>query len=777
MAQLPTGTVTFLFTDIEGSTRLLSEAAEAYRSLLEGHRRLIRDAVERHGGAIFGTEGDAVFAAFGRAVAALAAAADAQRALNEHSWPANRQVRVRAGVHSGEVTLTDGDYVGLALHEVARISAAAHGGQILVSGTTRELAADAGLPAAELRDLGEHRLKDVSHPVRLYQLVGDGLLDEFPSPRTLESRPNNLPEQLTSFVGRGELDEGKRLLAGRRLLTLTGPGGTGRPASACNSPPRRAMKPPTASSSCRSSRARPDGRAVRDRRRPGPASCGIVRHGPASHSARRPSATSVGAAGPGQLRAGRRGSAGRRGAAREAPKVKLIVTSRIPLRISGEQELPIPPLSVPQQGAEGAVQALRSAAVNLFVERATAARPDFRLTDENAATVVDIVRRLDGLPLAIELAAARTRVLSVQALAERLDRSLAMLTGGARDLPDRQQTLRGTIDWSYELLEQADRALFERFSVFASGACLIEAEPVCGPPAELGEEALDGLVSLSEKSLMRPVPRAVEDPRFAMLATIREYATDRLAGRSDAEALRRRHAVAYLALVEDAAPHLVGPRQRRLLDRLEQDHDNLRVALDWAVERGEAGVALRLLVGIWRFCQIRGYLTEGWERARRIGIDTDRNGSDDYFVIGIDGGLVLGGAFDGRFLSFTVDTSFNILAAFSVAAPVNGSTLELPTLASELGLSGASSTFDYDVASFSIFPGGPSDFASGVGHFDALGHLMCTCRCGPCGSGSLREPNRRRQVAYRPLSCRSSPRVTLGNRSKILRSRKYSGSG
>ncbi len=230
MSQLPTGTVTFLVTDVEGSTRLLSETADAdaYRTLLEDHRRLIREAVERHGGAIFGTEGDAVFAAFDRAVAALAAAADAQRALRDHRWPAKRQVRVRAGVHSGDVALTDGDYVGLTLHEVARISAAAHGGQILVSGTTRELATDAGLPALELRDLGEHQLKDISHPVRLYQLVGDGLLDESPPPRTRESRPNNLPVQLTSFVGRRELDEGKRLLAGTRLLTLTGPGGTGK---------------------------------------------------------------------------------------------------------------------------------------------------------------------------------------------------------------------------------------------------------------------------------------------------------------------------------------------------------------------------------------------------------------------------------------------------------------------------------------------------------------------------------------------------------------------
>jgi predicted ATPase len=530
-----------------------------------------------------------------------------------------RQVRVRAGVHSGEATLTEGDYVGLALHEVARISAAAHGGQILVSGTTRELAADAGLPAVELRDLGDHRLKDISHPVRLYQLVGDGLLDEFPPPRTPESRPNHLPEQLTSFVGRRELDEGKRLLAGTRLLTLTGPGGTGKT--------RLGLQ-----LAAEASDEAPDGvffvplDAVRD---PTVVPSAIV------GALGLPAAGSSGAALPLTRLADHLRHRSMllvldnfeqvvdaapvvAELLRAAPKVKVIVTSRIPLRISGEQELPIPPLSVPLRGAEGAVDALRSAAVKLFVERATAARPDFRLTDENAATVVDIVRRLDGLPLAIELSAARTRVLSVQALAQRLDQRLAMLTGGARDLPARQQTLRRTIDWSYELLEQADRALLERFGVFASGACLVEAEPVCGPPAELGEEVLDGLVSLSEKSLIRPVPGAVEEPRFAMLATIREYAAERLAGRPDAEALRRRHADAYLALVEGAAPYLLGPRQRGLLDRLEQDHDNLRQALDWAVERGEAGFGLRFLVGIWRFWQIRGYLTEGWERAQRV---------------------------------------------------------------------------------------------------------------------------------------------------------------
>jgi predicted ATPase len=273
---------------------------------------------------------------------------------------------------------------------------------------------------------------------------------------------------------------------------------------------------------------------------------------------------------------------------------------------------------VPRSSGISAEQALRSEAVLLFVERTRAARPDFRFTDENTAAVVDIVRRLDGLPLAIELAASRLRALSVEALRDRLDQRLGMLTGGARDLPARQQTLRDTIDWSYELLEPADRDLFERFGVFAGAACLSEAELVCGPPGDLGEEVFDGLVSLTEKSLVRPVPGAIEEPRFAMLATIREYAADRLARRSEAEALRRRHAETYLALVEQAAPHLFGPRGKLLLDRLEQDHDNLRLALDWALERGEAGFALRFLAGVWRFWQIHGHLLEAWDRVRRI---------------------------------------------------------------------------------------------------------------------------------------------------------------
>jgi predicted ATPase/class 3 adenylate cyclase len=618
MPELPTGTVTFLFTDIEGSTRLLTDAGSEYEALLEAHRGVIRDAVRGNGGSIFGMEGDAVFAVFERAGAALAAAAEMQRALLVHPWPNGRQVRVRMGVHSGEVTLSDGDYVGLTIHEVARISAAGHGGQVLASGATRELAADARLSSIELRDVGEHRLKDVPHPMRLYQLAGEGLPDEFPPLRTEGSKRDNLPRQLTTFIGREELDQGKRLLAGTRLLTLTGPGGTGKtrlalevaaelseefsdgvvfvPLDAIRDP---ALVPSAIASSLglpapAGKAAAPLARLVdylRDR------SILLV----LDNFEQVVEAAQMVA----QL-------------LRDAGHIKILASSRIPLHISGEQEFPIPPLRLPPDDAVTAEQALESEAVSLLIARATAVRPDFSFTDDNAPAVVDIVRRLDGLPLAIELAAARLRVLSIDAIRDRLDVRLALLTGGARDLPARQQTLRGTIDWSYELLETADRDLFERFGVFASGACLVEAEPVCGPPSELGEEVLDGLISLTEISLVRPVSGAIEEPRFAMLATIREYAHDRLAGRSEAETVRRRHAQTYLALVEQASTHLFGPRGKLLLDRLEQDHDNLRLALDWAVDRGEAGVALRFVAGIWRFWQMRGHLLEAWERVQRV---------------------------------------------------------------------------------------------------------------------------------------------------------------
>ena len=289
------------------------------------------------------------------------------------------------------------------------------------------------------------------------------------------------------------------------------------------------------------------------------------------------------------------------------------------LRTSGEQEYLVPPLRLPApDGIRTAGQAAAVEAIRLFVERAMASQPSFALTDSNAATVADIVLRLDGLPLAIELAAARVKILPVEALRNRLDARLSVLTGGARDLPGRQQTIRGAIDWSYDLLEVPDRTLFARFSVFAAGACLSQAEEVCGPPSELDQDVLDGLGSLVEKSLARPVPGSETEPRFAMLATIREYAMERLVASEDADAIHRRHTAAFLALAESSASELTGPSGRRWLDRLELDHDNLRASIDRAIDRSDVETALRFLAALWRFWQIRGHLHEAQDRAGRI---------------------------------------------------------------------------------------------------------------------------------------------------------------
>ncbi len=619
---LPSGTVTFLFTDIEGSTRLLTALGDAYEPLLEEHRRRIRTAVAAAGGHEVNTEGDALFVVFGAPSAAVAAAAQAQRALAE-PWPGGTAIRVRMGVHTGEATLTGDDYVGLEVHRAARVGAAGHGGQVLLSSATRSLVEDRLPAGVTLRDLGEHRLKDLARPERLTQLLIDGLANDFPPPRTLDATPNNLPVQLTSFVGRTDLlADTAHLLERARLLTLTGPGGTGKTRLALE------VAADTAATF-------PDGvyfvplAALLDPSLLAPtiaATAGVPQTG------NRPAMEQLVEA----LR-------GRRtllvldnfeqllGAApavaellRGTDLLRIIVTSRSPLRVSGEQELPVPPLALPDPHViRGAAALSQYDAVRLFIERAIAARPDFQVTNENAPAVAEITARLDGLPLAIELAAARLRLLSPQAILARLGDRLGLLSGGARDLPARQQTLRAAIAWSYDLLDEGDRDLFERLGVFLGGWSFEAAETVCRAGMPLAVDSFDGLGSLAEKSLVRSYEDTHGDPRFMMLETIHAFSVERFDARPDATELRRAHAVWFVDVAaRNAAEIARGPR-REAFERLEDDQGNLRAALDW-LTTNDVPLAARLATDLWRFWQMRGYLMEGRGRVDAVLAEDDR---------------------------------------------------------------------------------------------------------------------------------------------------------
>ncbi|MGO9180988.1 MAG: ATP-binding protein [Candidatus Limnocylindrales bacterium] len=610
VAPLPTGTVTFLFTDIEGSTRLLRELADGYPAVLADHDHLLLEAVRAEEGAPFGSAGDAIFAAFSSAPRALAAAARAQLALESHPWPDGVAVRVRMGIHSGEGTLSGGTYVGLDVHRAARIASAAHGGQVLVSATARALAETSLAPDLDLRDLGMHRLRDLGRPERLYQLVVPGMPAEFPPLSTLDATPNNLPTQLTSFVGRGrEVAEARQLLAGTHLLTLTGPGGTGKTrlslqlaADVSEEFPDGVFFVPLAS--------------VTDPRHLAPAI--LLSVGLQDSDARAPEERLT------EYLRDRRALLvldnfeQLTGAApvvaellRAAANVRVLVTSRAALHVSGEQEYQVPPLGLPDpHDALGPAALSQYEAVALFIERAVAVRPDFQVTNDNAPAVAEICARLDGLPLAIELAAARIKLLPPQALLVRLGHRLDLLAGGARDLPERQQTLRGAIAWSHELLSEASRRLFARFSIFVGGCTLEAAEEVCGPG--LGIDVLEGLADLVDQSLVRQ-DEVDGEPRFAMLATIREFGLERLVSSGEADAKAGGHASAYLSLAERAAPELTRSQQKSWLDRLGREYDNLRAAMTWSIEHGAAETGLRIGAALWRFWQMRGLLREGAE--------------------------------------------------------------------------------------------------------------------------------------------------------------------
>jgi predicted ATPase/class 3 adenylate cyclase len=601
----PTGTVTFLFSDMEGSTRLVQDLGPAvFTEVLERHNAILRAAFGRHGATERGTQGDSFLVLFPEAPAAVAAAADAQRALDAAEWPAAAGIRVRMGLHTGIARLGGDDYVGLDVNRAARICGLGHGGQVLLSDATRALTAN-DLPAGvSLRSLGPHRLRDLDRPEPLHQLVIESLRSDFPPLAAADSPGGNLPKRLTSFVGRDrELEMLEHLLAGSALVTLTGPGGAGKTRLAIETARRRASSFGDGAWLVRLEGIE-DPELVLDAIA---GTLGLV-ESPQITPIERLQAFLAGrsillvldnfehlmpaAAGIHAL------------LERAGPDVRMVVTSRAPLRIGPEQEFPLGQLDP-------------SDAIGLFVERARRADPSFGLTDENRGAVAEICEHLDGLPLGIELAASRIGLLPAPAIADQLTRRLDLPGVAPRDLPARQRTLTDAIAWSYSLLDEPARRLLDRLSVFAGGFRLAELEAVAGTASELGAEPIDALAVLVEQSLVESIP-GPDLPRYRLLETIQRFGAGRLAEADATAQARDRHARAYLALAEEAARNLPSRHQVPWLDRMTVDHDNLRAAFGWALERDDAELAHRLLAASWRFWQFRGHVTEGTVRASEV---------------------------------------------------------------------------------------------------------------------------------------------------------------
>ena len=626
MIALPTGTVTFLLTDVEGSTALWEEAPEAMRAALARHDALFERAVGAYGGMHIRPrgEGDSRFAVFSSAPGAVAAALAIQRAFAEESWPTPRPVTVRIGVHTGPAELLDGDYYGSTVNRCARIRAIGRGGQTLLSETTATQARDQLPEAAVLHDLGPYRLRDLAVPERLFQLTAPDLPARSPSVGASATVLHNLTVPPTPLIGREREVEALHALFARddvRLVTLTGPGGVGKTRLALQVMAELVdgfadgayfvalaqigepeLVPITISQALglRDMGSYPLLESLHEhlRRKRLLLLLDNLEQLPEAGSA----VADLLAASPG---------------------LKVMATSRSPLNVRGEHELEVPPLALPERGGSAAGDVSRYGAVALFIARATAIKPDFGITDESAPAMVEICQRLDGLPLAIELAAARVRVLPPQAMLPRLGQRLQLLTGGARDLPARHRTLRQAIAWSYDLLDDEERALFRRLSIFVgsftlgAGCWVIgdgEADGSSSSPItdDLSPETLDLVASLVAKNLLRRDDTLEGEPRFTMLETIREYGLEQLQAAGEADPVRRRHAAYFLALAEEAAPELHGRDQLGWLRRLDAAHADLRAILAWSRDgQVDGDVGLRIVGALAWFWYFRGLAAEG----------------------------------------------------------------------------------------------------------------------------------------------------------------------
>ncbi len=613
MPTYPSGTVAFLFTDIEGSTRRWERQREAMQIAVERHLSLLRAAVEAHDGVLFKTIGDAIQAAFPTAPAALTAATEAQHAIAAEPWGDLAPIRVRMAIHTGLATPRDGDYLAPCLNRLARVLATGYGGQVLLTQASQQLVRDHCPPGVSLRDLGVHRLRDLLEPEQVFQVVGPGLDDDFPPLKSLDRQPHNLPLQPTPLIGReADLRDLRRQLeGGTRLLTLVGPGGAGKTRLALEAAAELvdgladgawfvALAPINEPALVASTIAR----ALGLRETAGQS----MAEGVTDYLRARQAlivldnVEQVIDAAP--LVADLLAS---------CPRLQIVATSRMPLRIAGEHEWAVAPLRLPPASETSPAALLESEAVRLFVERAQAVKPGFGLDAANAIAVAEICRRLDGLPLAVELAAARVKLLPPEAILRRLDNRLALLTGGGRDRPERQQTLRGAIAWSHDLLTPEEQALFARLGVFAGGWSLDAADAVAGAADALTLDVFDGMASLFDKNLVRhdDAVKNDDEPRFAMLQTIQEFARERLLACPDAAAVQDGHADYFVGLALAAEPALAGPDDASRLDELERERDNLRAALQWRCRQRDAAGALRLASALWRFWWLRGHVTEG----------------------------------------------------------------------------------------------------------------------------------------------------------------------
>jgi len=602
-------TLTFLFTDLEGSTQLWERLPRAMKCALHRHDGIIGAAVEVSNGQVVKGTGDGFMAVFPSASEALGACLDAQRRLKSEPWGETGPLRVRMGLHSGVAETRASDYYGPTVNRTARIMAVAHGGQVLLSAAAAALVVDELPDGATLRDLGEHRLKDLGRPERVFQLIHPDLVSDFP-PLTAASRDHDLPTQGSAFVGRGaELEKIEEHLAGEavRLLTLVGPGGTGKTRLALRAAADHADRFADGAFFV-------DLSAVRDTE---------------SVLAAIASAIDLKESGGQSLLAELTTHLHEQRALlvldnfeqvtaaattvvqllQSCPGLHLLLTSREPLHVRDEHILSVPPLALPPAAATrlSPEQLAQFEAIELFVERAQAARPDFGLTDDNASEVAEICLRLDGLPLAIELAAARLNLFSPEALRKRLGSRLDVLRGGARDLPARQQTLRATIEWSYRLLGRAEQRLFELLSVF-SGADIEAVEVVAGGMDSLGaEEAdpLDGLASLLDKNLVRLTEPEEGESRLRMLETIREYAAERLRELPEfTAAAERAHAVYFADYAQRQWQDLTGQRREAALAA---DLENLRTAWRYWVLEGNLDQLNKIVDSLWLLYEVRGW--------------------------------------------------------------------------------------------------------------------------------------------------------------------------